>query len=115
VPGEDHDPLPGVRPLGEAQHLAVRVAADQERVDAGQERLVAVLAAVERLEPVERAVLAGDEAVEGLGDVEHHVAHAAHLLTLDVPEPGPRVLIDGRADSRDNHPRLIPAPPKDMK
>jgi hypothetical protein len=78
---QDHDALAAVGPLAEREHRLVRLPPDHDRVDAGDELVVAVGLGV-RGQPVEIAVQARDEAVNARAD-EHRYGHT-RLLAADL-------------------------------
>ena len=65
---QDDDRFGTIRPLRKAQHRLEGLAADDERVDRRDELVVAVIFDVATRQPVERAVLTRDEAVEARRD-----------------------------------------------
>ena len=65
---QDHDALVAIRPGPEGQNLLEGLATDHERIDAGDELVVAVGLAAARRQPVEIAVRSRNEAVDAGAD-----------------------------------------------
>jgi len=81
--GEHHAALARVRPLRKRERGLVRVAADHERVDRGEElgKPVVFAFSLDDRQEVEGAVRAGDEAIEAGGD-EDRTTRALHATSL---------------------------------
>src|SRR3954470_20381348 len=69
---EDENPFVPVGPGLETEDGLVGVAPDHQRVDRGNERLVAVLLTATGWKPIERAIRPGDEAVHTDSDEDRH-------------------------------------------
>src|SRR3954470_4365268 len=93
---EDENPLVPVGPGLETEDGLVGVAPDHQRVDRGNERLVAVLLTATGWKPIERAIRPGDEAVHTDSDEDRHFYDRLLLLTSHLsptkpaPDPFPR-------------------------